>query len=134
MATPKEVGERSEGQILASFLKAGEVVVKPFGDSQRYDLVLDRGGAFLRIQCKTGRLSNGSITFNTCSTNWNTGTRRNYRGEADFFAVYEPTAGTVYLIPVASVGIKQAQLRVTAAKNGQSKGVRLASDYLYRGP
>ena len=42
----KEMGERTEGIIFGAFLRAGEVVLRPFGDNQRYDLVLDRAGYF----------------------------------------------------------------------------------------
>jgi hypothetical protein len=39
----KEVGERSEAQIIAKLLRDGKnVVLLPFGDNQRYDLVLER--------------------------------------------------------------------------------------------
>ena len=130
---PKAVGERSEAMVLARFLRAGLVVLTPFGDSQRYDMVVDDDGTFVRIQCKTGRLKDGKITFPTCSTNWNQGTRRDYRGEIELFAVYCPETDLVYLVPIGEVGIKVATLRVTLARNGQTKNVRLASDYLFNG-
>jgi len=129
---PKAVGERSEGQVLAAFLRAGKVVLTPFGDSQRYDMVLDEGGKFIRVQCKTGKIHNGAITFPTSSTNWNQGTRRDYRGQIDFFAVYEPTTDKVYLVPVMDVGTAAASLRLAPSKNGQSKGVRMAADYEFK--
>jgi hypothetical protein len=130
---PKEVGERSEGQVLAAFLKAEEVVLTPFGDSQRYDFVLDRNGTFIRIQCKTGRLKNGCIHFPACSSNWNQGTTRDYRGQIEFFAVYVPDTARVYLVPVDDVGIKTGCLRIAATRNGQTKGIRLAEQYEYKG-
>ena len=36
-----------------------------------YDLVLDLGAEFLRVQCKTGRLRDGAIVFNarSCRSN-----------------------------------------------------------------
>ena len=41
----------------------------PFGDNQRYDLVVEREGNFVRVQCKTGRVrKEGQILFNTCSS------------------------------------------------------------------
>ena len=130
--TSKTVGERTEAIVLAELLKAGYVVLLPFGDNQRYDMVVDDGGKFLRIQCKTARLiSNGGVLyFKTCSTYAHRGRpTRGYRGEADLFGVYAPELGKVYLIPVDDVGESAASLRVTPARNGQTNGVRLAEQY-----
>lgn len=40
-ANSKSIGERSEAMALAHFLQLGWVVLLPFGDNQRYDLVID---------------------------------------------------------------------------------------------
>src|SRR5262249_30713483 len=53
MPNTKSIGEVSEAIILAEFLKAGFPVLLPFGDNQRYDMVVEVGGRFLRVQCKT---------------------------------------------------------------------------------
>lgn len=129
---PKAVGERSEGQVIAAFLKAGKVVLTPFGDNQRYDVVIEEEGKFTRVQCKTGRIEHGAIVFKTQSSNWNSGATRHYRGQADIFAVYEPTTDKVYLVPVMDVGTAAASLRLAPSKNGQSKGVRMAADYEFK--
>ncbi len=126
---PKAVGERSEAQVLAKLLQAGKVVLTPFGDSQRYDLVVDEAGVFIRVQCKTAQLGKGVLSFPCCSTNWNKGTRRNYRGEADIFAVYSPEGDQLYLVPVDQVGVKSASLRLSPPR--QKKRVRMAVDYLF---
>jgi len=131
---PKIVGERSEGQIIARFLSAGKVVLMPFGDSQRYDLVLDEGGSFVRVQCKTGRVVRGAVEFACCSNNWSTGERRDYRGQADVFAVYVPETKKMYMVSVQEVGIKVARLRLTPPRNGQKHGIRLAEHYEFKGP
>jgi hypothetical protein len=36
-------------------VRRGYSVLLPFGVNQRYDLVLDLDGRFVRAQCKTGR-------------------------------------------------------------------------------
>lgn len=126
---PKTIGERSEAVILAKLLMQGEVVLQPFGDNQRYDLVIDRDGRFLRIQCKTGRLKNGVVQFSTCS---NAGGRKKkgYRGQADFFAVFCPQNQGVYLVPVDHVPNRSAHLRVDEMrKYGPKTAARWAKDY-----
>ena len=117
--------------VLAALLRAGKVVLQPFGDNQRYDLVIDDGGTFIRVQCKTGRLKGGAIHFDTCSSQAHRGKgKQDYRGQVEMFAVYFPDKDTVYMVPVEDVGRTSAMLRLEPPKNGQVKGVRLAASYL----
>jgi PD-(D/E)XK endonuclease len=133
--TPKSIGENSEGQVLAAFLRAGEVVLLPFGDNQRYDMVLDRGGVFWRVQVRTGRLRKGAVIFSTVSTGSDTPhrARRHYRGAADIFAIYCPEVDKVYLIRVDECGDRMISFRVDPSRNGQAQGIRWAADYEYPG-
>lgn len=128
---PKAVGERSEGMILAALLRANRVVLQPFGDNQRYDLVVDEGGGkFLRIQCKTARLKKGALFFDTCSSSGpKSSQKKGYRGQIEMFAVYSPDLDKVYLVPVDVVGEKGATLRIDPPSNNQTKGVRYASEF-----
>lgn len=128
---PKTVGERSEACVLAALLKAGQVVLLPFGDNQRYDLVIDDGGVFQRIQCKTGRLRDGVIVFQPGSCAGGKGRRRGYRGQADLFGVYCPELDSVYLVPLTDVdAVNTAHLRIDPPKDGRNRTVRWAKDYL----
>jgi len=130
MATnTKAVGERAEGQVLAALLKIGKVVLLPFGDNQRYDLVVEEEGHFIRIQCKSGRLRKGVVRFNACSTSAQAGGRRSYKGEADLFGVYCPDTDKVYLVPIAEVDGHDVSLRQEPPRSNQKKGIRLASEY-----
>ncbi|HXR32002.1 MAG TPA: group I intron-associated PD-(D/E)XK endonuclease [Solirubrobacterales bacterium] len=102
---PVDVGHRAEAAILSELVKRGYRVLLPFGVNQRYDLVLDCEGRFLKAQCKTGRLREGviqcstqSIQSNTRSTRW-----RSYTGEVDLFIVYCPQNDSVYVIPADEV-------------------------------
>ncbi len=130
MPNPKAIGENSEAQALARLLGMGKVVLLPFGNNQRYDLVIDEGGVFIRAQVKTGRLRNGVVSFRTCSTNGFTGVSKGYTGEADVFLVYCPENREVYQVPVAEVGREKAHLRVDSGKIAYPG--RQATDYLLR--
>ena len=55
---PKAVGERAQGKILARLMEYNFTILIPFGDSARYDLVIEKEGNFWRVQCKTGRIRN----------------------------------------------------------------------------
>jgi len=125
----KEVGEKSEGVILGTLLKAGKVMLQPFGDNQRYDLVMDDGGEFKRIQCKTGRLRGGAVRFDPSSVDYRTRKRKGYQGQVELFGVYCPDNDKVYLVPVEDVATRESTLRITPPKNGQKKGIRFAADY-----
>ena len=129
-----EVGARTEGAVLGALLRAGYTVLIPFG-SLRYDLAIDLGGdGIKRVQCKSGRLiPDGTAIKFAARSNWPDGKRHvHYRGQADYFGVYCHAVGECYLVPVDEVGINEAMLRLKAPRNGQSKRVRMAADYLLK--
>ena len=131
--SPKAIGEQSEGMILAALLRAGEVVLQPFGDNQRYDLVVDRNGTFVRIQCKTGRVKDGAVIFHTCSMHYHRGKgKQSYHHQADLFGVYVPELDRSFLVPVEDVPSRMGTLRLEPPKNGQVKGIRMAAKYEFQ--
>jgi hypothetical protein len=101
---PKLVGDQTTAMELARLVQAGKMVLLPFSENQRYDQVVDEGDRFIRIQCKTGRLHNGAVTFHTCSSSYhhpnNQGLkfyRHDYRGDADLFGtVARPMPSTSF--------------------------------------
>jgi hypothetical protein len=127
----KQIGERSEGVILGALLKIGKTVLMPFGDNQRYDLVVDTDGVFTRIQCKTAAYIRGAVRFKTCSSTAHrkNGGTKDYIGSADMFAVYCPALDKVYLVPVRDCGRSVKVLRVEPAKNGNKKLISEAISY-----
>jgi hypothetical protein len=121
---PKAKGEVTEGMIIARLLQLGEIVLMPFGDNQRFDLVVYRGDKFIRIQCKTGRLGQGGevIIFNTCSSHVHRGHgKSDYSGEIDVFAVYSPELKRCYWIPIEKVQSKRSASLRLIAPTGQMK-------------
>jgi hypothetical protein len=125
-----EKGDLAVANLTAEFLRKRFIVLKPISELTRYDLVIDRGKGFERVQCKSGRLRNGAIVFATCSSmNHHGGGRRNYRGQIELFGVYCADTDTSYLVPVNDVGLAEGRLRFEAPKNKQSAGVKLASNY-----
>ena len=135
MRNTSRVGEVTSSQVLAALIAAGKRVWLPFGDSSRSDLVVEEeDGRLLRVQCKTGRIVRGALYFPTCSfvARSRTGVktvRRPYRGEVDFFGVYCPDNGKVYLVSVNDVPTTGAFLRVEAPKNGQRTRINWAAQY-----
>ena len=100
------------------------------GDHQRYDLATEEKGKFARVQCKTGHLVNGTVTFWCCSVDSRSQKgrclRKAYRKDIEFFGVYCPENQKVYMVPVADATSTQCCLRIEPPKNGQKKGIRWA--------
>ena len=125
---PSRVGERAEAVVLAALAAAGKQVLIPFGGHLPYDLAYEENGRLIKVQCKSGRQRDGVIVFRTCYVG--RGPVRDYRGAADVFGVYCHDRGEVYLVPVEDVPLRGAHLRLEPPKNKQSKGIRMAADYL----
>jgi hypothetical protein len=130
VANSKAIGETTEAAILAHLIRRGDSVSLPFGNNQRYDMIVDREGALIKAQCKTGRLRNGVVVFKVSSCNGFTGEHRAYGGQVDVFLVWCPELNTVYEVPVAACGKQQKSLRVVRTKNGQVACVHYADSYL----
>jgi hypothetical protein len=134
---PNLIGSISEARVLAALVEAGWFVLTPYLRTPRFDLVvMDGEGRFHRIQCKTGHISNGAVFFPTQSlraakreTEW----RRvafDYLGQVEYFGVYCPDNGKVYLVPIKDAPNRRiCALRINPPKNNQSKRIRWAGPY-----
>jgi hypothetical protein len=125
-------GSFTEAILIAELLRRCYVVLKPVMAHSRYDLVIEVAGEFKKVQCKTGRISNGAVEFNTNSVEWKTGRiakGRHYRGDIDYFLVYCEEINGVYLVPVEDVGVHHARLRIQPTRNNQAKSILWAKDY-----
>jgi hypothetical protein len=139
MANTKAIGEISEAVVLAEFLKAGIPVLLPFGDNQRYDMVVEAGGRFLSVQCKTASLcgwrgDDSSLRFKARSGGFGPGdsvTSRSqpYRGEVDLFAAYSPNTRQVYVLAVDEVPETDVWLRLAPARAHNQHPHRMAEDH-----
>src|ERR1035437_8631705 len=90
--TRKQRGEMAKAAGL------GFRVSKPWGESSRYDLIVDNGRKLLRVQVKSAHRADefGGYTFHAHGN-----TTRAYRSsEIDFLAAYVVPVDTWYLFPV----------------------------------
>jgi hypothetical protein len=128
---PVDVGQRTEAAILSELVRRGYSVLLPFGVNQRYDLVLELEGRFVRAQCKTGRLRGGSIEFSPRSTRANRSGifTRSYRGEVEIFLVFFPQVNRIYAVPVDESPKSYMALRLKPARNGQARRTHPAEKY-----
>lgn len=124
-------GDVSEVTVLSALVRIGYHVSIPYGENQRYDIVAERDGRFYRIQVKSGRLRKGVALFNPYSSHAHRGRKqRAYIGEIDFFGVYCPDIGRIFLVPVDDVTPNSGSLRWLPSKNAQGKKIRWAAPYL----
>jgi len=131
-ATTTVKGNITEGAVLSALMRTGRVVLVPFGLQADYDIVFEEAGTFYKVQCKTGQMVDGAITFNLCTVKVKKGGGYEncpYGDKVDFFGVYCPVNGKCYLVPAQDVGRRQGCLRLEMPKNKQVKGVRWADAY-----
>lgn len=127
----KQIGDVTELEVMLAFKKLGYTVLIPYGDYERYDLVVDDNGRFVRIQCKTALTDNDLATFyimciSSHRKNGKVVSCRYSEKDVDFFATC--FKGVCYLIPISSCG-RQKRLRLAPPKNNQSKDIAWAKDY-----
>jgi PD-(D/E)XK endonuclease len=128
----KRIGDISEAAVISAFTKRGFDVSVPFGENHRYDLIVDDGQKLLRVQVKTGRVRNGVIIFNCCSTHGHRRTElktRPYTGQIELLAMYCPDNEKVYVVPEPELSRSKIQLRLAAPRNNMVKTIRWASQY-----
>lgn len=130
MNNPKEVGERTEAAILNHFIQKGVPVSIPWGNNQRYDLILEIDGKLLKAQCKTGSYKKGVVSFSTSSKAGGK-VRKDYGGQIDCFLVYCKQLDKVYKVDIESApNINNMTLRIDPLKKfGPKSTIKWAKDY-----
>jgi len=112
-----EKGDASEAAVIAALKLQGYQVSIPFGDSARYDLIVDDGGELLKVQVKTAteQRQSGAVTFNCYTDSYKNGGNRNTKhytsDDIDGFAVYAPSLDTCYWVNVETAGKSKMTLR-----------------------
>ena len=100
----KTKGDLAVGQSIAFYTKRGIEVLLPLGDKQKYDLVIEQGGDFHRVQCKyTSRKTSYRRYQLDCRVGGGNKSRLTHtkykKSDFDIFLVYCED-GTIYEIPV----------------------------------
>lgn len=112
-AQTKLLGDATEAVVLAALVRKGITVLLPFGDKERYDMVIhSNSGRFLRVQCKTAwvdRKRKHVIQFKTCFRVGRTSkVSETYTATmVDGFAVWSPEYDLLMWVPVECVTAKE---------------------------
>lgn len=137
MRNSKEIGNLTELQCITGLYELGCDVSIPFGNSQKYDLIMDYKGKLYKVQVKHAAEktdeTGGVITHFVFKTRWQSHNSNGYKQNSyseediDFFATY--CQGKVFLIPVEECSGAEKSIRFTPTKSGQVKGINFATQY-----
>jgi len=151
-----DIGRISETAVIQRLLQKGVEVLLPWSSHLGYDVAyyvveeyrnfgffVHREARLVRIQVKTGRLTKdgSAIVFSTQQIHPSSRTgyqdskrdyrRSDYRGKADYIAVYLPDNGKVYMIAVEECPKNTGIFHFKGHETGYNKGkrARWAEDY-----
>lgn len=113
----QEKGLASEAKAISYLVDRGFTVLEPFGDNERYDIVIEDDGEFERIQVKTGKLKDSYIDFKLSSNRSHASgvTHKPYTSdEVDSFIVVCHELEELYYVPIDDVGSSSMRLRLKA--------------------
>ena len=117
--TRKQRGEMAEAAFLAKASSLGLRVSKPWGESSRYDLIVDNGRRLLRVQVKSAHRTggNGGYSFHAYGNT----TRVYDASEIDLLAAYVVPMDAWYLFPVQEFRKYKAMCLFPGSRRGRSK-------------
>jgi hypothetical protein len=130
----KDRGDGTEARIIHELVSSGYSVSIPFGDNDKYDLVVDDGENLHRIQCKTAwENKEETIRFNTHSQTTKEGEyhERIYHGEIDAFLVHYPDTEELYWVNIDDATEQKMELRFDAEIDHPS--INWAEEYEFDG-
>ncbi len=131
----KELGNLTELQCITRLYELGCSVSIPFGNSDKYDAIIDINDTLYKIQIKHGNIhidELGEEDYLKFNCYWQGHNRNGYsrnlykKNEIDFFATFYNNE--CYLIPLNECSLEKT-LRIKPPKNGQKKGISFLENY-----
>ncbi|MFB6104660.1 MAG: group I intron-associated PD-(D/E)XK endonuclease [Halobacteriaceae archaeon] len=110
-------GDITEATVLQAVIAGGGSVSVPYGDNDRYDLIVDDGEELVRVQCKTGWITTkGTLRFNTHSQTTQDGQyhETTYDGDIEAFVVRDPEDDELYWVDIEEATNQKMELRFDA--------------------
>jgi hypothetical protein len=126
----KKKGDMAELTALVYFANLGFTVSTPFGENAPYDIIVEASNKKLyRVQVRYCSWKNNALNLSLrmVSKNYN---KTLDRSRIDIFFLWD--GFTAYIVPVEETMTCKATftMRKTVPRNGQTQGIRFASDYI----
>ena len=127
----KQRGKMAEAAFLAVASALGLSVAKPWGESSRYDLIVDASGKLLRVQVKSAHRAGeyGGYTFHAHGNS----SRVYGPDEIDVLAAYVVPVGAWYLFPVDEFRKYKAMKLFPVSRRRKSKFEKFREAWWYLG-
>ena len=131
----KQLGNLTELQCITRLYELGCSVSIPFGNSDKYDAVIDVDDKLYKVQIKHSTEycdSEGQPSYIKFKCRWQSHNSQGYSenlykaNEIDLFATFYD--GECYLVPQSEC-TNEKILRIQSPKNGQRKGVSFLENY-----
>ena len=125
----KTKGSIAEMAVASNLLKRGWNVLFPFGENNRYDLVAEKNGKFLKVQVKYVTPRKGVLSVGCKSSN-NWSVDKYTPEQVDFIATYDSANNKVYFVPSSSFNSSSIKLRIAPARNKQKANIKYAKNFV----
>lgn len=110
-------GNKAESIIMSEFIRREIPVLIPFGDNEKYDLVVEIDGKFKSVQVKYGAYKNGCVI---ADVRHRIGNKRinyeTYANKVDYIAIWCEYNNVSYLIPILEADKTYITLRIENPK------------------
>lgn len=135
MEDTKRIGNLTELQCITKLYELGFAVSIPFGNSEKYDAIIEKDNKLLKIQIKHANPhinDLGEIDYISIKCTWQGHNQNGYKihkyedSEIDYFATY--FNNECYLIPQKECSNSKI-LRIKNPKNNQIKAINFLKDY-----
>lgn len=135
MENTKKLGNLTELQCMTYLYGLGYSISIPFGNADKYDLILDINDKLYKVQIKHSSEYvdvNGETEYIKFKCTWQSHNTQGYArtkyqtNEVDFFATFYN--GQCYLVPIEECSAEKI-LRIKSPKNNQRKGISFLEEY-----
>lgn len=107
-----EKGAITEAKAVEYFTRKGYTVFLPFADTCSIDMLVVKDDKVLRIQCKTGALTDNGNNLAFSAKSVNKQIIKDYHGKIDFFFVYCQDLDRKFLYPIEDAGKSEVNIRL----------------------
>lgn len=124
----KQKGNISELIVAQKCIDNGWNVAFPFGENQKYDLIIEKSGVCKRVQVKSLMPRDGALKINCRSSN-NWSVYHYSKSDFEILAAVDLSCNEVYFIDSETMHRSQFNIRIVKSKNSQEKSINLAENF-----